>query len=528
MADQIASPDEPPVDPAVDQQDTEALIQQLAGMQSALIQRLRVQNQALQTQDAILQSLIEAIPDPIFYKDLNSRYLGCNQAYTSYYGLEKTELLNKRDHELFEPTRADYHLSSDQEVLAAGYFRKEVPLTTPDGSVRWLENIKTVYKNQALQPQGIIGIGRDITARKRSEQMLEQLFELSPMPMLLLDLSADKVLKVNQAMCQFQRCSADRLLACSPTELFRYTSLIALLQQQLCTQAPKPLKGLEVELIRLDTHSPCWVSFSAQAFDYFGQHSLIVCWQDISASKKNQAVLRLYNQQLKRLNSEKDLFLGITAHDLRNPLNSILLATEMLSLKQTLSETELQPYLQRIAADADRMLHLVNNLLDLHRIESGELALVSSPVQIRPMLEKLSQNAANHAQSKGIQIDLEAPELQLNTDPHALYQILDNLLSNALKYSPRQSRVSLGASQHTAGVCLWVKDQGPGFSAQDQQQMYIKYKRLSAQPTGGESSNGLGLAIVAALCKQLRLKLELDTSPQGTSFWLYCPDLPPA
>jgi signal transduction histidine kinase len=130
------------------------------------------------------------------------------------------------------------------------------------------------------------------------------------------------------------------------------------------------------------------------------------------------------------------------------------------------------------------------------------------------------------ADQKSIRVSYQAEgEPLMNSDANYISRIVDNLISNAIKFSPTGSSVEVRTRQSPDHAVISVKDQGPGFSSADRQFLFQKFKKLSARPTGGESSNGLGLAIVKTLVDRLRGNIELKSEPgKGSEFVIHLPN----
>lgn len=210
--------------------------------------------------------------------------------------------------------------------------------------------------------------------------------------------------------------------------------------------------------------------------------------------------LRRQNTQLEQLNSEKSELMGILSHDLRNPVSAIRMLAE--SIGEDGRSTE---YIQRkagqVADTADSVLLLARNLLDINRLESGRMQLDSEPVAVGPIVHQVVEAHRKWAELKDIIIhsDITEDAAVALGDDAAIMQVVDNLVSNAVKYSPRGRAVFVSLARTEPAISLSVADQGPGFSVDDMALLYRKYTRLTARPTGGEPSSGLGLSIVRRL-----------------------------
>lgn len=229
------------------------------------------------------------------------------------------------------------------------------------------------------------------------------------------------------------------------------------------------------------------------------------------------------NERLVHLNNEKNEFLGIAAHDLKNPLTVILGCAEMAGL--TDNEKQVHKLLGSISNSANRMRDLITNLLDVNAIEQGQFSSNIEPCDIGALLDRSVENNQPAATRKSIEIRVDASEgLWANADPAATLQILDNLISNALKYSPPKTTIHVHTLPEMNSILVSVRDEGPGISEADQKKLFQKFTRLSARPTGGESSTGLGLAIVKRLAEAMSGTIRCHSAlGTGSSFTLRLP-----
>lgn len=214
------------------------------------------------------------------------------------------------------------------------------------------------------------------------------------------------------------------------------------------------------------------------------------------------AKLATSNEQLARLNQEKNEFLGIAAHDLKNPLTVIIGSAELL--KMNLPPAQSNKMASNIVGAGQRMFQLIKDLLDANAIEQGKFTSNIENCDLRKVAAECATNNQTHATRKEIVICTEeGGPIWGRADRNATMQILDNLISNAVKFSPHKSTVQVKVSVTNGYVGIGIKDQGPGLSAEDQKKLFGKFTRLSAQPTGGESSTGLGLSIVKKLAEAM-------------------------
>lgn len=235
------------------------------------------------------------------------------------------------------------------------------------------------------------------------------------------------------------------------------------------------------------------------------------------------AKLATSNDQLARLNQEKNEFLGIAAHDLKNPLTVIIGSAELL--KMNLPPEKANKMASNIVGAGQRMFQLIKDLLDANAIEQGKFTSNIEKCDLRKVASECAANNQTHATRKEIVICTEAgAPVWGRADRNATMQILDNLISNAVKFSPHKSTVFVAVRQENGHVGISITDQGPGLSAADQTKLFGKFTRLTAQPTGGESSTGLGLSIVKKLAEAMAGTVTCQSVlGQGATFTLRLP-----
>lgn len=238
---------------------------------------------------------------------------------------------------------------------------------------------------------------------------------------------------------------------------------------------------------------------------------------------KQNEILSQSNRDLDLLNHEKDTLMNIVAHDLKAPLNRISGLAQILEFEAKANPQQME--LIRLIKDcAGNGSDLITGLLDVHALNEGREAPRPEAISFDAFIKEVAQPYHALAEAKGSRIQgVNRIEGRVICDPSYLGRIIDNLLSNAIKFSPRNAVIEVHTEWKSGCIYLSVKDQGPGFTKQDQAHLYEKFKRLSAQPTAGESSHGLGLAIVKTLVDRLGGTIELTTGPAGTTFLVRIP-----
>lgn len=228
----------------------------------------------------------------------------------------------------------------------------------------------------------------------------------------------------------------------------------------------------------------------------------------VESIKKDLEISRIRNNELadavrrlEELNNEKNEFLGIAAHDLKNPLAAITMSAKAIQYDDTLSPEEIAELTGEILNLSGRMFDIIVELLDINALEQGERIIETAPTDVVEIIEATKEIYRRKSDEKNIVIKtrvLGAP-LIANTNSTTFARVLDNLVSNAVKYSPTGTIVTINAFAAGSLVYIEVCDQGLGLSEDDKSKLFGKFARLSAKPTGGEHSTGLGLSIVKKL-----------------------------
>lgn len=231
-------------------------------------------------------------------------------------------------------------------------------------------------------------------------------------------------------------------------------------------------------------------------------------------------------RRLHELSEIKDRFLGMAAHDLRTPISGIIGFNAMLldGMCGQISE-EQRRILQYVQTASRQMNDLVNDLLDISVIESGKLDLNLFPVASEEYLQERLRICAMMAEKKGIKVESEIGELPpVLADAARLVQVFDNLLGNAVKFSPADTTIRVEAHAGDEVLLYCVRDQGPGIDPEEKELLFHGFQKLSARPTGDETSTGLGLAIAEKIVLAHGGRIWVESKPgEGATFYFTIP-----
>jgi len=240
-----------------------------------------------------------------------------------------------------------------------------------------------------------------------------------------------------------------------------------------------------------------------------------------------QRELAKKNAELAQLNALKDQFLGMAAHDLRAPLGHIMSFSEFLleDLATIIDESQLE-FITIIRSSSEFMLALVNDLLDISRIESGKLELDLQPTHLAALIERNAALNAVLANKKKIGIRFRQGQAlpEVMVDAERIEQVLNNLLSNAIKFSSPESVIEISLEQDGGRAIISVRDEGTGMTADECAGLFSPLGRRGKPGTGGEKSTGLGLAIVRKIVTEHKGEIRVESAPgHGTTFRVSLP-----
>jgi signal transduction histidine kinase len=229
--------------------------------------------------------------------------------------------------------------------------------------------------------------------------------------------------------------------------------------------------------------------------------------------------------RLREASEDKDALLSIVAHDLKAPLSNIREISKLLA-EQGTTGSDAHQFALLVWQEARRGEHLVRNLLDFDALSKGQAAPQTESFDLIALLKRLHITYCSLAAAKHLTLHWHSrlAAAPLHTDPVYLTRILDNLLTNAIKFSPVDRAIWLAVDMVQGEIWIRVRDEGPGIAAEDQERLFEKYQRLGHHPTGGESTSGIGLSIVKSLSESLGATVSVESQVgEGATFSVHLP-----
>jgi len=374
-------------------------------------------------------------------------------------------------------------------------------------------------------------LGRALSKATHAEERFKRLVESAPDAMIIAD-ERGRIVLVNAQTQNLFRYPSKELVGQSIEILVPRRSRDGHPAYRAAFFAEPKIRpmgaGLELYGLRKDgSEFPVEISLSPLQTD----EGLLVSStiRDITERKKFQRTLEEKNVELENANRAKDRFLATMSHELRTPLNAIIgfTGTLLMKLPGPLSAGQ-EKQLRTIQSSGRHLLSLINDLLDLAKIEAGKVQLKVEPVPCQTVLEEVAAALRPQAEGKGLRLDLTMPEegVVVLADRRALKQILINLTSNAIKFTQQGSvRLQL-AEQHGNGACaeISVTDTGIGIRPEDQAKLFSAFARVETDQTRHLEGTGLGLHLSQRLAGLLEAKLTLDSEPgKGSRFAVLFP-----
>jgi signal transduction histidine kinase len=272
----------------------------------------------------------------------------------------------------------------------------------------------------------------------------------------------------------------------------------------------RALSGTEQALVEV------FCSRLAVAFDN------VVLYEELQeANTRLEERVAQRTDELNRANAFKKEILGIVAHDLKNPLSVILGRADMLGQqvqRAPMPVDSIRKQVDQITQSARRMTSMIEGLIKEAMDDALDIAIRRHPLDLVRLVNSVAESNRPLAERKFQELEVEAPDsLPLRADYDRLREAIDNLVSNAIKYTPNNGRVRISAGLDNKGkvATICVSDTGPGLSEDDRGRLFGRFQRLSAQPTGGESSTGLGLSIVKRIVDLHGGTISAESSPAG-------------
>ncbi len=505
------------------------------------VARRKKAEHALEKQLSFARSLIEVIPNPVFYKDRKGRYLGCNEAFRKMKGRTDEEILGKTVYDMGPKELADEYRRTDDDVFASlEPLCYESYVLDRTGARRNVIFNKAPFFDENGRADGLVGVVTDITEHKRTEEelrttrdSLDKLIQYANAPIIVWDQDF-QIIRFNRAFERMTGYSSDEVIGHRLDILFPEESREISLERILETLAGKFWEMVEIPIARKsgEMRFALWNSANVFADDGVSLVATIAQGVDITERKRTEDELRrtLANAQVLRREAEaanraKSAFLANMSHEIRTPLNGVIGFLGLLA-DTPLDETQ-REYLGNVDASARLLLDILSNVLDLSKIEAEQLDLKPVPSDLRGTAERSFAPVRVAAAGKGVVLSTDVEDNVPETavfDPVRLEQVLVNLLSNAVKFTERGSvelSLRFAPLSGSAGAFTFsVRDTGIGISPEARARIFEPFYQADDSNTRKYGGTGLGLSISQRLLQKMGSVLEVESVPgEGSRFF---------
>lgn len=483
---------------------------------------------ALYERNTLLQSILESTPDFIFVKDLESRYVAVNSNLAKFFGKPIDDIIGKDDSELFPPDIARGIIDKDRQILTTGTIETyEEDISYGDTRSTFLST-KTPWLDAEGNTLGILGTTRNITERKQAELALQHSEEryrslIEATTQIIWNTKADGELFTEQPQWSaFTGQSFEEfkhwgwLNAIHPEDqphtAEAWSHAVA---NRTFFECEQRLRRYDGEYCYMSVRGVPILHADGSIREWIGVHT------DITARKQAEMALTQAKEAAEAASYAKSEFLANMSHELRTPLNGILGYAQILQRSKHLQEQE-RSRIDVIYQCGSHLLTLINDILDLSKIEAQKVELMPTDFHFPAFLQGVAEMCRIRAELKGIQFNYQlAAELPIGirADEKRLRQVLINLLSNAIKFTDTGS-VTFTISYALEGkIRFEIRDTGIGIVTEKQQVIFQPFEQAGDRRRQNEGT-GLGLAIsqkiVEFMGSTIQVQSEVDV---GSIFW---------
>ncbi len=475
--------------------------------------------------------------------NIKARTFSCSERFESLHGL-RPGTLSKDPWQIYAHVHPD-----DLAALKSGIkdalddkrqFDFEYRIVDPqDESVRWLHSHGNLKKDSKGNNRYAVGVVSDVTERlnaleatRSAQAFLDSVIENIPDMVFVKDAESLKFVRLNRAGEALLGFSRLELIGKGDADFFPKEQADFFIEKD--REVLKNGVMIEIEAENLRTRYGAERILHTKKIPIMGNNGnpefLLGISRDITEQRLTEAHLQAAKAEADRVSKAKSEFLSRMSHELRTPLNAVLGFGQLLEMSE-LAESQ-RDYASHIIRAGQHLLNLINEVLDVSRIETGALSLSFQPVNVADVIAETVNLVRPLAAQRNISLSNEVADdadLFVVADRQRLAQVLLNLLGNAIKYNLEGGSVVVFCESRAGNLLrIVVRDTGPGISPEQQKRLFVPFERLAASMTKVEGT-GLGLALARGLCEAMQGSIGVESEVgKGSSFWVELNSCEPA
>lgn len=505
------------------------------------ITRFKQSEKALKDKIAFQHKFINTIPNPVFIKDKKGKYIDCNTAYEKFLGISKDQILDKGVFEIFPKNLAYTYYKMDNTLFQSeGTQVYEHSITHADGTIHDVSFNKATFTDGEGAVAGLVGVFSDITENKKiqkalceSEERYRNLFENSPYSIIVH--SEGKIIFANHSAAKLVDLSKSDELIGKKVMDFVHPDYHEIVKERirLIRRYKKHLPSIEEKFIKINGT----IIDVEAAVTYFSHEGKIACQvvvKDITQRKKEKKLRKQTENKLNEAIQHNKViteFFANISHEFKTPLNIILGTFQLLimNLKEKQAENKsINSYkkMKIMQQNCYRLLRLVNNLIDITKIDSGYFKLSPCNNNIISLIENVTLSVAQYIQDKDIKLifDTNVEEEIMSFDSDGIERIMLNLLSNAVKFTNPGGTIKVVVESKDNTLMISVKDSGIGIPQEKKNIIFDRFRQVDKLLTRNHEGSGIGLSLVKSLVEMHDGKISVKSDKSiGTEFILEFP-----
>ena len=503
-------------------------------------QRKRTE-EALAHERDLLRALLDHIPDRLYFKDTQGRFIACSKSMAERLGVSDPEqVTGKTDFDFHPPEMAREFAADEQRILTEGrpLINKPERQLDKEGREIWASVTKVPIYSRSGTVTGLVGLSRDITQLKQTEQALRQAEEKyrtiyeNSLEGIFQTTRDGHFISANPALARLYGYDSPEQLVGALTDIEHQLYVDPARREEFARRMREDgsVAGFESEVYKRD-RSKIWISESARTVKDAGGNFLYYegIVEDVTARKQAERERETAREAALESARTKAQFLANMSHEIRTPMNAITGMTGLLL--DTRLSPEQRDYVETIRSGTEALLEIINDILDFSKLEAGKVALESIDFDLRDTVESAVELLAERAHKKGVELVCwidPGLSIRLRGDSFRVRQILTNLVANAIKFTDKgevlvRVRPVEQTPERVVARCE-ITDTGIGIPPEIMPRIFQEFTQADGSTTRKYGGTGLGLTITKQFVEMMQGRIGVDSAAgRGSTFWFEIP-----